>query len=123
MKKLLLSLALALIAFTANAQSHILSDADGDGRITTTDVTMIVDYIMGQHNSNFIAANADVNRDGKITIIDVTKTVNNILTGSGGGWAVPRHSPTQTNTFNTANDTHQPKARRQKAKSKRLACM
>ena len=85
MKKLLFSLALTLVAFTANAHSHLIGDVDGDGTITANDAIMIAEYILGHHNSSFIVANADVDRDGSITITDVAKTVTNLLTGTGGG--------------------------------------
>ena len=69
------------MAFTANAQSILKGDVNGDGEVNVTDVTMIVEYVMGQHNSNFIADNADANGDGSITITDITEVVNLILGG------------------------------------------
>ena len=57
----------------------VLGDVNGDGEVNVTDVTMIVEYVLGQHNSSFIAANADVNGDGSITVTDVAEAVNIIL--------------------------------------------
>ena len=49
-----------------------------DGTITVTDVTLLVDYITGKVNENFIFTNTDVNRDGVISITDVTLLVDYI---------------------------------------------
>lgn len=57
----------------------LLGDVNGDGEITVADVTMLVDYILGRTNSNFIIDNADVNEDGKIIVSDVTLLVNLVL--------------------------------------------
>ena len=84
MKKLITLFVLTLVALTANAQSTLKGDVNGDGEVNVTDVTMIVEYVMGQHNSSFIVANADVNGDGSITVTDVAEAVNTILDGNGG---------------------------------------
>ena len=57
----------------------ILGDVNGDGNISITDVTMMVNYTLGQKKRDFIATNADVNNDGIISITDITETVNIIL--------------------------------------------
>ena len=54
-------------------------DANGDGRVSITDVVAIVNHIIGRTPTNFVAAAADVNGDGLINVFDVTKTVNIIL--------------------------------------------
>ncbi len=69
------------MAFSVNAQSTLKGDVNGDGEVNVTDVTMIVEHVMGQHNSNFIVANADINSDGGITVTDVAEAVNTILAG------------------------------------------
>ena len=84
MKQLITLIAFALVAFTANAQTTLKGDVNGDGEVNVTDVTMIVEYVLGQHNSSFIVANADVNGDGNITVTDVAEAVNIILDGNGG---------------------------------------
>ena len=84
MKKLLTLLAFVLVAFTGNAQSTQKGDVNGDGDVSVNDVAMIVNYILGNENSNFIIANADVNGDGEITIADVMGTVSTILGDNGG---------------------------------------
>ena len=79
MKKLLTLFVWTLISFTANAQSTEIGDVNGDGQITVTDVTLLVNYILGYQNANFIIVNSDVNGDGQITVTDVTALVNIIL--------------------------------------------
>ena len=81
MKKLLTLLAFVLVVFTANAQSTQKGDVNGDGDVSINDVAMIVNYILGITDSNFIIANADINGDGEIDINDVMGTVKNILEG------------------------------------------
>ena len=56
-----------------------IGDVNGDGMVTVTDVTMLVDYILGQTNDVFVIENADVNGDGGITVTDVAELVNVIL--------------------------------------------
>ncbi|MBO4819953.1 MAG: leucine-rich repeat protein [Prevotella sp.] len=56
-----------------------LGDVNGDGTTNVTDVTMMVDYILGITSNNFIFDNADVNRDGSINVTDVTTLVDIIL--------------------------------------------
>lgn len=73
----------AIILADVNAQlivTEILpGDANGDGRVSVTDVVSIVDYITGNPPAQFVADAADANGDGIINIFDVTKTVNIIL--------------------------------------------
>lgn len=57
--------------------SSILGDLNGDGIISVSDVTLLVDYILG-HNVE-IVGNADINGDGIITVSDVTELVSIIL--------------------------------------------
>ena len=82
MKKILTLLAFSLVAFASHAQSTLTGDVNGDGDVSVTDVTLLVNKILGNANDNFIIANADVNSDGVITVTDVTKLVSIILEGS-----------------------------------------
>lgn len=59
--------------------TYVIGDVNGDGDITVTDVTLLVNHILGKPNDVFIISNADVNRDGSINVTDVTKLVNIIL--------------------------------------------
>jgi hypothetical protein len=61
-----------------------VGDVNNDRSIDVTDVTLLVNYILGNVNSSFIVDNADVNGDGEITVADVTSLVNIILNGNKG---------------------------------------
>ena len=74
------STATTIGSFRANLLiNNIRGDVNGDGATNVTDVTMMVDYILGITSNNFIFDNADVNRDGSINVTDVTTLVDIIL--------------------------------------------
>jgi hypothetical protein len=58
-----------------------LGDVNGDGMISVTDVTYLVDFILGNDNGHFIIDNADVSWDGTISVTDVTALVDMVLNG------------------------------------------
>lgn len=55
-------------------------DANGDGEVNVSDVTITVGHILGEQNELFIADNADINGDKRINITDVAGIVTQILT-------------------------------------------
>ena len=57
----------------------LIGDVNGDGDVNITDVTLLVNHILGNADDNFIIANADINGDGNVSITDVTGLVNVIL--------------------------------------------
>ena len=57
-----------------------IGDLNNDGGITISDVTLLVNIILGQ-TTEYDAAIADVNGDGTVTITDVTMLTNMILSG------------------------------------------
>ena len=59
-----------------------MGDVNGDGTINVTDVTVLVGYILGTEDENFIFVNADITRDGIISVTDVTALVDLILGGN-----------------------------------------
>ena len=85
MQRLLTLLAFALVAFTANAQSTLKGDVNGDGSISITDVTMLVDVILTGLPQDTDTSIYDINGDGNVTISDVTVLVDMILNGNGSG--------------------------------------
>ena len=54
-------------------------DVNGDGVITSSDVTVLYDFLLNNDVSNLV--NADVNGDGNITSVDIT-IIYNILLGN-----------------------------------------
>ncbi len=60
----------------ANGQVKIIDykpgDVNGDGRINTTDITLIRRYLAGGYNTEIITKAADVNKDGRVNTTDIT---------------------------------------------------
>ena len=56
-------------------------DADSDGSVTISDVTLIIDYLLSGDGSMINVTNADVDGDGCITITDVTALIDMLLVG------------------------------------------
>lgn len=67
------------LKLTVRGFSGMIGDVNGDGTITVTDVTLLVNYILNNSEDNFIIENADVNGDGEITVTDVMALVDIIL--------------------------------------------
>ena len=57
-------------------------DVNMDGFVNISDVTQIIDYLLGGEISIFKEANADLNGDGHITIGDVTDLIDLLLSGN-----------------------------------------
>lgn len=57
----------------------ILGDANGDRKVSISDFSAIVSYIMEATPVNFVARAADVNEDGNISVSDLSGLVNIIL--------------------------------------------
>lgn len=53
-------------------------DVDGDGRVGISDVTALIDLLLGGVNND----NADVNGDGNVSIADVTTLIDQLLSGN-----------------------------------------
>ena len=67
--------------------SHIyamesIGDANGDGRLSINDVTLLISSMLSNNTSSLEAALVDVNGDGIINISDVTALINKLLTGT-----------------------------------------
>ena len=59
----------------------IPGDADADGSVTISDVTVIIDYLLSGDGSMINVNNADVDGDDCITIMDVTALIDMLLVG------------------------------------------
>ncbi len=57
----------------------LLGDANDDGYINMSDVTSLINYILGKNPTPFVFANSDVNADGFINMSDVTGVINIVL--------------------------------------------
>ena len=77
------SIGTAALAWSINEGSDtpptLPGDANDDGMVSVTDVTYMVDYILGNATDKFNLKNADVNEDKKIDVTDVTRIVDIIL--------------------------------------------
>ena len=72
-----------------NAESYIINatiastilrgDVNGDGSITITDVSALIDYLLTHDDSNINAQNADVDASGNIAISDVSTLIDILL--------------------------------------------
>ena len=57
----------------------LLGDANDDGFINMSDVTSIVEYVLGKNPLPFMFINADLNEDGYINMSDASGIINIIL--------------------------------------------
>lgn len=64
---------------TLTVKTYIVGDANGDGRVSITDVSTIAGYLLGNTPEQFSAAGADVNVDGRISITDVSTLASLLL--------------------------------------------
>ena len=54
----------------------IIGDLNGDGQLNVTDVTVLINMILGTEP---MSAKADINGDGKVDVSDITALINLIL--------------------------------------------
>ena len=57
--------------------SQITGDINGDGEVNVSDVTALINKILG--SSTYTDAVCDINGDGEINVSDVTALINMIL--------------------------------------------
>ena len=56
-------------------------DVNCDGFVNISDVTDLIDYLLGSDVTNFKAGNADLDSDGNVNISDVTTLIDYLLSG------------------------------------------
>lgn len=56
-------------------------DANDDGNITISDITVIIDYLLTKATDSINLDNADCSLDGSISILDITALIDYLLTG------------------------------------------
>lgn len=60
----------------------ITGDVDGNAKVTISDVTTIIDYLLNGYSTGMNMDNADVDGSGNVTIEDVTLLIDFLLRGS-----------------------------------------
>ena len=71
-----------------NLSIHTLEmrgDVDADGKVTISDVTALIDYLLSGNASGIVLANADCDQDGNVNISDVTTLIDYLLAGHWPG--------------------------------------
>ena len=66
-----------IISFTYKAEHALAGDVNGDGRVNVSDVSTLINMILGLEAMN--QERADVNGDGRVNVSDVTALINIIL--------------------------------------------
>ena len=77
--------AIQLTPITSSTPPQVVpGDMDGNGSVSISDVTLLIDYLLsGQPgNVNVNAAAADVDGDGNVSISDVTVLIDRLLSNS-----------------------------------------
>ena len=62
---------------------YILGDVDNSGKVTITDVSALISYLLSGDETGVNLLAADVNKDGKVTIADVSDIISILLNGNG----------------------------------------
>ena len=60
----------------------LTGDVDGNGKVTISDVTDMIDQLLGSSNPSFAIDDADIDGDAKFTISDVTALIDILLSGN-----------------------------------------
>lgn len=80
MKKVMFLVALFLMVLPLGANAQTLKgDVDGNGKVTISDVTVLIDYLLTQDASTIDLLNADLDDDGTVGIADVVELIDVIL--------------------------------------------
>lgn len=60
----------------------LLGDVNGDGHLSISDLTILINYLLTEDGSSLILANADINGDGEVNVTDVTMLITLVLISS-----------------------------------------
>ena len=60
-----------------------IGDVDGDGYVSISDVTALIDYLLTGNSESINKANADLDYNGSVSIADVTVLIDVLLSGNG----------------------------------------
>ena len=62
---------------------HVMrGDVNGDGSVSISDVTALIDYLLSGNSDAINMTNADTNQDGNVSISDVTTLIDYLLSGT-----------------------------------------
>ena len=67
------------VTFNISIEGRLPADANGDGRVSVSDVTAVIAYLSGREPEGFVLANADLDGDGQVTAGDIAAIVSIIL--------------------------------------------
>lgn len=62
-------------------ENGIVGDVNDDGGVSISDVTVLIDFLLGNQDAEFNMTNADVDDDGQISISDVAALIDMLLMG------------------------------------------
>ena len=68
--------------FSEKGGTFLRGDVNGDGSVSISDVTTLIDYLLSDDASGVNLSEADCNRDGSISISDVTSLIDYLLSGT-----------------------------------------
>lgn len=69
------------VVLTGNGDEPLIGDVNGDGEVSISDVTSLIDYLLSSNLDLINKDVADVNSDGEVTIGDVTALIDLLLGG------------------------------------------
>ena len=67
------------MTLTGSGHDYATGDVNHDGKVTITDVTDLIDYLLNSASECCVIC-ADVDGDGKVSITDVTELIDKLLT-------------------------------------------
>lgn len=70
------------VTLTGNGDEPLIGDVNGDGEVSISDVTTLIDYLLSSDVNLIDKDIADVNRDGEVSIGDVTALIDLLLSGN-----------------------------------------
>lgn len=65
--------------FDVSADNVLLGDVNGDGKINSVDLSLLIGKILGKEDPRFIDAAGDLSGDGKYNSVDLSMLINLIL--------------------------------------------
>ena len=67
------------VTLVGGGDEPLIGDVNGDGEVNISDVTTLIDYLLGREGEGFDREAADLNHDDEINISDVTELIDLLL--------------------------------------------